>query len=100
MGKKTTRWAPNQLSRAAEELEEAKRILEGAEVAILSGVAQVLSEAVENPSQAAKNLIDTQSTAWMSSRQATKYGGCKSVGTHAKGYPRLPNTRRLRLNAG
>jgi hypothetical protein len=56
---------PNQLSRAAEELEEAKRFLEGAEVVILSGLALILAEAAENPSQAAKNLIVTQSTAWI-----------------------------------
>jgi hypothetical protein len=32
---------------------------------ILSGVALVLAEAAENPSQAGKNLIFTQSTAWI-----------------------------------
>ena len=70
---------PNELPKAARELEEAKQLLEDAEVKALPGVALALTEAAEGLSRTAKDLADMRVAEWMTAEQAAKYLGCESV---------------------
>ena len=79
MTKKAMRQTSNQLPKMAQELEEAKRILEDVEATILSGVALALTEAAKSLSQTAKDLADMRAVEWMIAKQAATYLGCESV---------------------
>jgi hypothetical protein len=79
MSRKATRQTSNQLPQTVQELEEAKRILEGVEVKALSGVVLALIEAVESLSRTAKVLTDLRASEWMTAEQAAKYLRCESV---------------------
>ena len=72
------------LAEKIRELEEAKRIVEDVEVKALSGVALVLTEAVESLSRTAKDLADMRAAEWMTAEQAAKYLGCDSVKAYEK----------------
>jgi Helix-turn-helix domain len=71
--------APDPLLETAQELGEAKRILEGIEATALSSVAQVLAEVTESLSRTAKDLTDIRAVEWMTAEQAAKHLGCESV---------------------
>ena len=77
MGKNSARQDP--LSRTAEELEEAKRVLEGVEARALSDVALALTKAAESLSRTAKELTDIQASEWLTAEQAARHLGCESV---------------------
>jgi len=77
--KNKTRRDPHPLSRTAEELEEAKRILEDLEAKALADVALALTKAAESLSRTAKELADLHPTEWMAAEQAAKHLGCESV---------------------
>src|SRR5215203_5277281 len=73
------RQTPKQLPKMAQELEEAKQLLEDAETKALSGVALALTEAAESLSRTAKELADMRAAEWMTVEQAAKHLGCESV---------------------
>ena len=101
---------PNPLLETAQELGEAKRILEGVEATALSSVAQVLAEVAESLSRTAKDLTDMRAAEWMTAEQAAKHLGCESVKAFEKiasreGIPkhylsaRVPRYNRTELDA-
>src|SRR5215207_6886372 len=109
MAKKAMRQTSNQLPKTVQELEEAKRILEGVEVKALSSVVLALTEAAESLFRTAKELTDMRTAEWMSAEQAAKYLGCDSVKAFEKiaareGIPkhylsaRLPRYNRAELD--
>jgi hypothetical protein len=84
MSKKATRQTSNRIPKTVQELEEAKRILEGVEVKALSSVVTALTEAAESLSRTAKDLADMRAAEWMTTEQAAAYLGCESVEAFVK----------------
>jgi hypothetical protein len=82
--RETSNGESRNLGEVARDLRDVKAVLETIEAKTLSGVALVLSEAVEHLSRTAKDLTDTQPTEWMTAEQAATYLGCDSVGAFEK----------------
>lgn len=72
------------LSHTARQLGEAQKILEGVEVAALSGVASVLCEVVDNLAQTVKDMVEARPSEWMTAQQAAAYLGFDSVEAFCK----------------
>jgi hypothetical protein len=70
---------PNLLLGTAQELGEAKRILEGVEATALSGVAQMLAEAAESLAHTARELHEMSRGEWMTPDQAARHLNCTST---------------------
>ena len=79
MSEEVTKRTRDPLAEKIQELEEAKRVLEGVEIKALSGVALALTEAAESLSRTAKELTDIQASEWMTAEQAARHLGCESV---------------------
>jgi hypothetical protein len=82
--RETTNGESGNLGEVARDLRDVKAVLETIEAKTLSGVALILSEAVECLSLTAKDLTDTQPAEWMTAEEAATYLGCDSVGAFEK----------------